>query len=79
MLYDDPRELNFTMAYDNHIMDEGYTSLDERRERYARVTPERVRDAAREIFKKENLTLTMKGIRRKTDTEKINEILKGFE
>ena len=79
MLYDDPRELNFTMAYDNHIMDEGYTSLDERRERYAMVTPERVRDAAREIFKKENLTLTMKGIRRKTDTEKINEILKSFE
>ena len=79
MLYDDARELNFTMAYDNHIMSEGYSSLDERRERYARITPDRIRCVANEIFKKENLTLTMKGIRRKTDTEKINEILKGFE
>jgi hypothetical protein len=60
-------------------MSEGYASLDERRERYARITPDRIRCVANEIFKKENLTLTMKGIRRKIDTEKINEILRGFE
>jgi predicted Zn-dependent peptidase len=78
MLYDDPRELNFTFAYDNHIMNEGYTSLDERRERYSAVTPEMVRACAMEIFKKENLTLTMKGVRRTTDAKKINEMLSGF-
>ena len=79
MLYDDVRELNFTFAYDNHIMNEGYESLDMRRERYKAVTPEAVRDVARKIFRTENLTLTMKGVRRRTDTEKINKILESFE
>ena len=75
MLYDDARELNFTFAYDNHIMDEGYLSLDERRARYAAVTPEKIRAAAAEIFKKKNLTLTMKGRRRAIDASRIKEIL----
>jgi predicted Zn-dependent peptidase len=78
MLYDDARELNFTFAYDNHIMDAGYASLDERRERHRAVTPHRIREVAREIFKTENLTLTMKGARRAVDTERINRILEGF-
>ena len=79
MLYDDARELNFTFAYDNHIMREGYASLDMRRERYRAVTPERIREVASLIFRKENLTLTMKGDRKKTDTQTINKMLWDFE
>ena len=60
MLLDDPRELNFTMAYDSHILGLGYTSLDQRRGAYADVTPERLQELANIIFKSENLTLTMK-------------------
>ena len=78
MLYDDTRELNFTFAYDNHVMDNGYASLAERAERYRAVTPERIRNAAREIFRKENLTLTIKGNKKKIDTEKILGIIEGF-
>ena len=78
MLYDDTRELNFTFAYDNHIMDNGYSSLAERAERYRLVTPERLRDAAREIFDARNLTLTVKGNKKKIDTEKILEIVDKF-
>lgn len=78
MLYDDTRELNFTFAYDNHIMDAGYASLEERRERHRAVTPERIREVAREIFRRENLTLTMKGSRRAVDTDRLGAILEGF-
>lgn len=79
MLYDDTRELNFTFAYDNHVMDNGYSSLAERAERYRKITPERLRDAAREIFKAKNITLTMKGNKKKINTEKILEIINKFD
>ena len=78
MLYDDARELNFTFAYDNHIMDNGYASLDERAARYREVTPERLRNAAREIFAAKNLTLTIKGNKRKIDVGRILEIIDVF-
>ena len=79
MLYDDARELNFTLAYDNHVMDGGYFSLEERAERYRRLTPLRLRDVAREIFKAENLTLTIKGNKKKIDTERILGIIDKFD
>ena len=74
MLYDDSRELNFTFAYDNHIMSSGYTDIPDRRSAYERVTPERIRAAAEVIFTPANLTLTMKG-KRGADPDKLREIL----
>ena len=71
MLYDDFRELNFTFSYDNHIMGENYTSIEDRIERYKRVTPERIRELARGIFRKENLTFTMKGNKKRVDKERL--------
>ncbi|MBO7305006.1 MAG: insulinase family protein [Clostridia bacterium] len=71
MLYDDARELNFTMAYDNHIMNNAYASLKERAERYRAVTARDIRDAARRIFTRDNLTLTVKGNKKKIDKEKL--------
>ncbi len=76
LLYDDPRELNFVFAYDNHIMNAGYSSIEERAERYKSVTPERIRDLARRIFRPENLTLALKGNKKKIDTEKLENIIK---
>lgn len=76
MLYDDARELNFTFAYDNHIMNLGYESIEARRQAYAAVSPEDIRRAACEIFKPENLTLTLKGDKKKIDTESLEEIIK---
>lgn len=75
MLYDDARELNFTFAYDNHIMELGYLSLDERREAYGKVTPEDIRRAAREIFTPKNLTLTIKGNKKRINKEKIKKLI----
>jgi D-arabinose 1-dehydrogenase-like Zn-dependent alcohol dehydrogenase len=60
LLYDEARELNFTMAYDNHIMSAGYSCVEERAEKYKAVTPERIRQVAELVFKPENLTLALK-------------------
>ena len=79
MLYDDTRELNFTFAYDNHVMNNGYSSLADRAERYRKVTPDRLREVTREIFAAKNLTLTVKGNKKKIDTEKILRIIDKFE
>ena len=74
MLFDDARELNYTFAYDNHIMNCAYADIPERRAAYEAVTPERIREAARAIFTPENLTLTVKG-KRSTDTDALRDIL----
>ena len=76
MLYDDSRELNFTFSYDNHIMNAGYTSVEERKKRYESVSAERLSEVASGIFRLCNLTLTMKGKAKKIDKEKIKEILR---
>ena len=76
MLYDDQREMNFTFAYDNHIMGQGYSTVRERREAYASVSAEDLCRAAGEIFRPENLTLTMKGNKKHIDKERIKEIIR---
>ena len=75
MLYDDSRELNFTFGYDNHVMDEKYSSVEERKQRYESITSERLSEIAREIFRKENLTLTIKGNKKRIDTDSLEAIL----
>ena len=79
MLYDDFRELNFTFAYDNHIMGEGYSSIEDRIERYKSITPERIREVANEIFKLDNLTLCAKGSKKRIDSERILAILEKIK
>lgn len=78
MLYDDSRELNFTFSYDNHIMNAGYASVEERKKRYESVSAERLSEVAAEVFRLCNLTLTMKGKAKKIDVEKIKEISRGL-
>ncbi len=74
LLYDDIRELNFTFAYDNHIMGQGYNSIEDRKARYENVSAARLAELAREIFLPRNLTLTVKGDKKKIDTEHIKAI-----
>lgn len=78
LLFDDVRELNFTMAYDNCIMGLGYDGLEERAAAYRRVSPESLRAAAREIFKPSNLTLAIKGNKRKIDAARLNALISEF-
>ena len=78
LLEDDVRELNFTMAYEGHILGLGYSDISERAATYASVTPDRLCEVAREILRPENLTLTMKGSKRRIDSDRIDEIIAGL-
>ncbi len=73
MLYDDARELNFTFAYDNHIMREGYADIGERKMRYENTNTKRLSDMAREIFIPSNLTVTMKGNKKRINMKEIQK------
>ncbi len=75
MLYDDNRELNFTFAYDNHILGLGYKSLEDRRMAYKSITPERFMSVANTIFTPDNLTLTLKGRHKKINLDDIKAIV----
>ena len=79
MLLDDLRDFNFTFAYDNHIMNVGYSSVDERRRLYDSVTPEEIRRVACKIFTPDNLTLSVKGSKKKIVAERLHEIIKKWE
>ncbi len=75
MLLDDPRELNLTMGHEAHILGLGYGSIYDRAEAYSSVTSERLREVAREVFRPENLVLTVKGSKRRIDTSRIKRII----
>lgn len=78
MFYDDPRELNFTFAYDNHVLSAGYESLEERAEMYGRVTPERINEVLRLVFRRENLTLTVKGNKKRINLDALERLVRDF-
>lgn len=75
LLYDDARELNFTYAYDNHILGRRYLTVEDRIKAYSEVTAESLLSVAARIFRRENLTLAAKGRRSRIDAERLSEIL----
>jgi predicted Zn-dependent peptidase len=75
MLYDDARDLNFTFAYEDHIMGLGYGSVEARRSAYENITPEDVMRAAEIIFTSSNLTLTAKGNKKRINAARIESII----
>lgn len=73
-LLDADEDLNWTMAYERHILNGGFRSIEERKREYAAVTAERIAEIAREIFRPDNLVVTLKGDRNKIRTEEIRNI-----
>ena len=62
LMYDKPEALNWSLAYDNHILGGAPIRFDRPLlGRYESVTKTDVTAAARAIFRPENLTLAMKG------------------
>lgn len=79
LLYDDARELNFTFAYDAHILGLPYRGIEDRREAYRKIEGERVRDVARTVFCLENLTLTVKGNKKKLNGTELSALLRTLD
>ena len=78
MILDDSRELNFTFGYGNNIMEQNYKNLDAHINAYQSVTPEEMQRTMKTVFAPENLTVTVKGKKRKIDKEKLESILREY-
>lgn len=76
LLFDDIREFGFTFAYEAHVLGLGYRCLEDRVRAYRDVRGDRIRALARQVFTPGNLTLTVKGNRKRIDTEKIRAVLR---
>ncbi len=72
-IYDDNEGFNWQRAYENHIMNGKTKSLEETRAQFLAVTPERLKEMAKEIFTRENLCLSLKADKKKLDIEKLRE------
>lgn len=73
-LLDIDEDLNWNMAYECHILNGGFHSIEERKQAYAAVTSKRIAEISKEIFRPENLVVTLKGDKKKIDTEEIRDI-----
>ena len=77
MLLDDARDLCFTFAYDNHVLGLGYGGIEDRKRAYESITPERLCEVAKEVFRPENLTVAIKGNKKRIDLQKLENIIYG--
>ena len=76
IMLDDVSDLNWNFAYENHILNCNYQSLEDRIRAYQKVTAKRLTQIARDIFIPSNLTLSLKGKKAKIDTDAL-ELLIG--
>ena len=76
---DNPDNLNWNMAYYNHILKT--QPIDYSDEFYGRfrVTKEQIIDAAKYIFRRCNMTVAVKGDRKKINAEAIEKILESLD
>jgi len=74
---DDPSDLNWNMAYYNHILysPPAIKTLNDLN-RFTDITSEQIMQAAKEIFCRKNLTLVIEGNKRKLKIENIENVLK---
>ena len=77
---DKPGSLNWNMAYYNHILKtDSVDYTDELYGRFRSVSKEQVMEAAKEIFQTKNMTVAIKGNKKKINTEEIEAILKNLD
>lgn len=75
IMLDDCEGLNWAMAYETHIMDETYMSVEQRKEAFERVTADRIKAIASEIFLRKNLVISVKGKSKTIECDIIEDIL----
>ena len=68
---DNPTGLASKFAYEAHILGLPYRSIDERKNAFAAVNTQEIKDIAAKIFRPECLTLALKANKNKTDKEKL--------
>ena len=78
IMYDDVDDFNWCFAYENHILECGYSNIEDRKAAYQNVTVPRLNQVANEILRKENLTVTLKGQKKKVDVTMLEELIKNL-
>ena len=79
MLLDDPCELNFTFGHGNHIIGNNYKNIADQQIAYDEITPVMLRDAMKVVFAPENLTVAVKGKKRKIDKARLDKIIEDYK
>ena len=80
MELDKPDDLNWSMAYYNHILKTDFIDYsDEFYGRFNNITKEQIIQAAKEIFRTRNMTIAIKGNKRKIRTTDIEMELKTLD
>lgn len=72
---DHAETFNWTQAYENHILNQGYTDLETRIQQYAQVTPEALTRLAREVFVPDRLIVTIKGKKEEKQEEAVRALV----
>lgn len=78
MIYDDNEAFNWQRAYEGHIMGDDCRTIEAGKSAFEAVTPRRLLQIIEEIFRKENLVLSLKGRKAQIDTAGIEKLMKGF-
>ena len=80
VVQDNVDDFNFCLAFNNHIL--RHNDVDYSKKHLGRldgITKETVIMAAKEIFRTKNMTVAMKGNKRKINVQRLNEILGGLD
>jgi predicted Zn-dependent peptidase len=72
---DDPEDLNWHMAFNNFILDHRLESIEQIKGMYRAVTPARLMEISREVFRAENLVVVIRCRRGRCREERVREIL----
>ena len=75
MIYDDNEGFNWQRAYENHIMIGDSVDIEDTKRSFQAVSADRLSAIAAEIFTPQNLVLSIKGDKKRIDTEKIRKII----
>lgn len=78
MVYDDNEGFNWQRAYECHIMGNHCASIEAGRAAFEAVTETRLLEIIKEIFRGENLVLSLKGNKNKIDAAEIEAILTRY-
>ncbi len=74
ILFDNPEEFNWNRAYEGHILNCGYDSIEDRIKAFSSVSTDDLTRIANDVLVPHNLVITMKSNKKKIDLERIRSI-----
>lgn len=75
-ILDSDEELNWNRAYECHIMGNSHQSVQEEKQQYQKITPERIQTIAGEIFTRNNMILTLKTEKKTFPVEEASKLIR---